>query len=355
MPKHNLVFRAGRDALATVRQDGFAPERIGTLVGASGGAKWLVLSQMDRVLVDSLLPRLSGPVHLIGTSIGAWRFACYAQRDPVAAIARFEDAYIDQSYSNKPDTDEITAKSREILRTLLGEDGVGEILNHPDLRTHIIAVRARNLAAFDLRPILATTLMVAASLNAIDRRLLAAFFERALFFDARDMPPFCDLNDFPMQQIPVGADNLEDAIVATGSIPLVLRGVRNIGRAQPGVYRDGGIIDYHVDIPHSDADRLALFPHFYPHMIPGWFDKRLSWRRPRPENISRTILVCPSDDFVAGLPNGKIPDRSDFRRYAPGARVRIWRQVVRECAALADELYDVIESGALEARLQPLG
>jgi len=324
------------------------------MVGASGSAKWLVLSQLDRVIVQNLLPRLSGPVHLVGTSIGAWRFACYAQQDPLAAIGRFEDAYIDQRYSEKPDLDEITANSRRILSILLGEDGVSEILHHPVLRTHIIAVRARGLARSDLRPVLMTALAMAAALNTIDRRLLATFFERALFFDARDLPPFFDLDGFPLQRIRVAADNLENAIVATGSIPMVLSGVRDIDGARPGVYRDGGIIDYHVDIPHSNADRLALFPHFYPRIVPGWFDKRLVRRKPRPDNVSRTVLVCPSEAFVAGLPNGKIPDRFDFQRYDPAERVRIWRQVVKECSALADEFHEVIDTGKLEARLQAL-
>ena len=354
MAGHKLVFKAGAEAYESVRREGFAPERVGTLVGASGGAKWLVLSQIDRVIVSSLLPRLSGPVHLVGTSIGAWRFACYGQEDPVAAIERFETAYIDQHYSDKPDIHEITAKSREILGAVLGDGGATEILNHPVLRTHIIAVRARNIAAFDTRLMLGTALIAAASLNAISRRLLAAFFERALFFDARDIPPFFGIDGFPLQRIRIGVDNLEDAIVATGSIPLVLSGVRNIERAMPGVYRDGGIIDYHVDIPHSDSGRLALYPHFYGHIVPGWFDKRLTWRRPRAENIGRTILVSPSDDFVAGLPGGRIPDRFDFQRYPPRERVRIWQQVVRECAALADEFNEVIEKGLLESRLEPL-
>ena len=354
MANPKLVFKAGPEALQSVQRHGFAPERIGTLVGASGGAKWLVLSQLDRAIFDSLLPRLSGPVHLIGTSIGAWRFACYAQQDPFAAVERFEDAYIEQSYSERPDIHEITAKSREILRVLLGDAGAREVLDHPVLRTHIVAVRARNLAAFDQRPVLGTALLAAASLNVIDRRLLAAFFERALFFDARDLPPFFDVGGFPLQRIRVGPDNVEDAIVATGSIPMVLSGVRNVPRALPGVYRDGGIIDYHVDVPHSEPDRLALFPHFYGHMVPGWFDKRLTWRKPRPEHVSRTILVCPSDEFVARLPKGKIPDRFDFQRYAPAERIRIWRQVVTECAALADEFHEVIDKGELEARLVPL-
>ena len=192
------------------------------------------------------------------------------------------------------------------------------------------------------------------NLDEIDRRLLAAFFERALFFDARDIPPFFDVDGFPLQRIRVGIDNLEDAIVATGSIPLVLSGVRDIEGARPGVYRDGGIIDYHVDIPHCDSGRLALYPHFYGHIVPGWFDKRLTWRKPQARNVSRTVLVSPSDEFVAGLPNAKIPDRFDFERYPPSERVRFWKQAVRECAALADEFHEVIENGLLEARLTPL-
>ena len=60
-------------------------------------------------------------MHLIGSSIGSWRFACYAQADPLSAIERFEQAYLEQSYSDAPDIHEITAKTREILDVVLGE------------------------------------------------------------------------------------------------------------------------------------------------------------------------------------------------------------------------------------------
>ena len=82
--------------MAEVRHNGFAVDQIGTIAGASGGAKWLVLSQLDRVIASRILPKLVGPVHLIGSSIGSWRHACYAQSDPLAAIDRFESAYLDQ-------------------------------------------------------------------------------------------------------------------------------------------------------------------------------------------------------------------------------------------------------------------
>ena len=90
-----LLFKAGPEAYRSIRDDGFAEERIGTLVGASGGAKWLVLSQLDRVILTRILPRIQHPVDTLGSSIGSWRFACYGQSDPVAAIERLEYAYIE--------------------------------------------------------------------------------------------------------------------------------------------------------------------------------------------------------------------------------------------------------------------
>ena len=354
MTVRNLVFKAGPGAFASIRRHGFAPERIGTLAGASGGAKWLVLSQLDRCILENLVPKLLGPVHLVGSSIGAWRFACYAQDDPIAAIDRFEEAYIGQSYSDSPDIHEITAMSREILRTVLQDGAAEQILSHPVFRTHVMTVRARHLAASENQFVLAAALMAAASLNAVSRQTLGWFFERALFFDARELPPFFDVTGFPMQKIRIRASNLEDVIVASGSIPLVLSGVRDIEGANPGTYRDGGVIDYHLDLPHSDADRLTLFPHFFDRIVPGWFDKNLSWRKPDANNVDRTILVSPSAEFVARLPGAKIPDRTDFKHYTPIERIRAWQDVVTECAALADEFNEVIETDQLAARLQPL-
>jgi len=350
----SLTFKAGAGALESVRQHGFDISSVGTIAGASGGAKWLVLSQLDRAILGSVVPQLSGPVHLIGSSIGSWRFACYAQENPVAAIERFEQAYLDQSYSEKPDIHEITARSREILSLILGENGVAEILANPLFRTHVMTVRSRHIMASETRAVLALGLMSAALLNAVSRSTLGWSFERALFYDVRDIPPFFDVTGFPLQRVELTAENLQDAIVATGSIPLVLSGVRDIAGARPGVYRDGGVIDYHLDIPHSADERLTLFPHFYGHIVPGWFDKRLKWRRPQPGNVDRTILISPSDEFVAQLPNGKIPDRGDFLNYEPAERVRIWKQCVAACEALADEFLEVMEKEQLAARLEPL-
>ena len=324
------------------------------MVGASGGAKWLVLSQLDRVILERVVPTIPGPLHLLGSSIGAWRFACYAQSDPVAAIARFERAYIEQRYSDKPDAQEISEVGRETLDLILGDSGVEEIIAHPKMRTHIMTVRSRHIVSSDRRPLLAIGLMTAMAANLVHRRLLGGFFSRALFFDSRDKPPFYDIGGFPIHHIPLSTTNLKDVVIASGSIPMVLEGVRNIDGAPRGTYRDGGVIDYHPDMPTAAEDCISLFPHFFDWLKPGWFDRHLAWRIVNVKHLDRTVLICPSPDFIARLPNSKVPDRTDVVKMTTEQRIRLWNNVMVACKELADELNDVLDRGQLAARLQPL-
>ncbi len=180
------------------------------------------------------------------------------------------------------------------------------------------------------------------------------FFSRALFFDARDLPPFYNASGFPMERIRLNEQNLLDAVTASGSIPMVMNGVRGIAGAPQGTYRDGGILDYHLDLPTSDPDRLTLFPHFFDWLKPGWFDRQLPWRKHNPVHTDRTILICPSPEFIGGLPNGKVPDRTDFVNFSTEERMRMWKTAVSQCRAMADELNDVLDKGQLAARLQPM-
>jgi hypothetical protein len=350
----SLSFRAGPGALASIKRHGFSPSQIGTMAGASGGAKWLVLSKLDRVVARDILPGLEAPVFLIGSSIGAWRFACYAQADPHAAIERFESAYFGQTYSEHPDRGEITERSREILGRVFGTEGVRQALSHPVLRTNVMTVRSRHVMASEHPAVLVPALSVAAAANLVHRRSLGAFFERVLFHDQRDRPPFFDAGGFPMRRVPLHERNLADAVLATGAIPVVLSGVRDIAGAPKGVYRDGGVIDYHLDLPHNADERLTLYLHFIDRIVPGWFDKKLGWRKPDPDHVRNTVLVSPSRDFVDRLPYRKIPDRRDFATFEPAERLSYWRTVVAMCDELADEFHQVIEKDQLAACLKPL-
>lgn len=348
-----LRFRAGRAALRDIRTHGFDPDRVQTLVGASGGAKWLVLSRLDRVLIERLVRARTTPLHLVGSSIGAWRFACYARRDALAAIETFEAAYIEQRYSPQPTSAEVSDQTRRILTALLGETGVGEILSHPALRTHVIVARCRGATASSARCVVLAGLGLAAAANALSRRCLSAFFVRTVFHDARERAPFQDPHGLATEHVALTPENLAECIVATGAIPLVLDPVCDIAGAPRGVYRDGGIVDYHFDAQLAEEGRIALYPHFYGHVAPGWFDKHWPSRRALPASLDRVLLVHPSAQFVASLPQGRLPDRSDFVRFDDAARIRAWREVVAACGRLGDELSEAL-AGSLAARVEPL-
>ena len=64
--------------------------------------------------------------------------------------------------------------------------------------------------------------------------------------------------------------------------------------------------------------------------------------------------MYPSAEFIRSLPNGKVPDRSDFATMSPELRRKVWRSAVAACEQLAEELNDVLDKGQLPARLERL-
>lgn len=350
--RSSLTLRAGPDALRLLRERGLQPADVDVVPGASGGAKWLVLAGLDRFLFGEFLqaPR-ERPLHLIGSSIGSWRMACLAQRDPVAALARGHHAYIhEQQYSRRPSTREVTEVLTRALDLLLGPSGVEEILAHPWARVHIITAEGRGLAASERRMLIAASLAIAAAGNLVSRRTLAFQMRRCIFHSAGDETPFRHLSDLPTTHVPLTRDNLRAALLASGSIPLVLEGVKIPGTPR-GVYWDGGVLDYHLDLDFGAGEGLVLYPHFYGHVVPGWFDRSLSWRRARGANFRRALLIAPSDDFVASLPNRKIPDRHDFYTMDHATRARAWARVMEESERLGDELRELLATGRLAERV----
>lgn len=349
-----LRVLAGPAALRSLREDGFDRDAFSVMAGASGGAKWLVLGGLDRALATHFIAGRREKLFLLGSSIGAWRSCCHAQADPTAAFERFEHAYLGQEYSARPTAAEISRVTRDILAKMLGEHGATEILSHPLLRLNLTAVRARHLAAVETRWIQQLALGLAGLGNLASPRTLRLFFERVLFHDPRDRPPFMDPTLLPAVAVALSAENLAPAVMATGAVPLVLEGVPAIPGAPAGLYRDGGVVDYHFNCAMAGECGLVLYPHFYPHLVPGWFDKPLRWRRASRRVLDRTVILCPSPAFVAALPGGRIPDRKDFFAFDNAERLRRWRTAIHESRRLGDEFAELVESGRLPARAEAL-
>tara|TARA_B110000196_G_scaffold224349_1_gene193304 strand:+ start:1908 stop:2939 length:1032 start_codon:yes stop_codon:yes gene_type:complete len=327
---------AGKNAAKIINEQGFRPELFTSFLGASGGPKWFTLFGLDKYIFGEFFKNRTQPLNLIGSSAGAFRSACFAQNDPVAAIERLAKSYSQTRYSsNKPTPAEITIKARALLEDVFGDNGVTEIINNPVFKAHFIVAKSNGFIASENKLIQLLGLSKSYMLNRVNRKLLGSQYERFIFGAPNSNLSITDSYNFKTQNIALNQTNLKDALLASGSIPLVMQGIKNIAGSPQGMYRDGGIIDYHFDVKINNPG-LILYPHFNSDPKAGWFDKNLK-RKVAPQNYDNVVMISPSKKFVAGLPYGKIPDRSDFTKLDADTRIKYWNTVFSETEKLAED------------------
>jgi hypothetical protein len=349
-----LTLKAGKRALQRIRHRGLNPADVGIVPGAAGGPKALGIQGLDLALFGEWLPRAPRERSLIGASIGSWRFASACLPDAAEGIRRLGELYTEQRFAKGVTMAQVSQSCQRMLDELLdGRDA--RILDNAHYRLNIVVVKSHGLLAADHRGSLGLGLSSVIADNLIGRPRLARHFERVILHDGRLPPPLHALTDFPSRYLTLDTGNLRHALLASGSIPMVMEGVRDIPGAGSGTFRDGGLLDYHLDLPYS-GDDIVLYPHFTDKVIPGWFDKALPWRRANPDHLQDVLLLAPSRSYLASLPYGKLPDRNDFKRFMGDdkARQRYWRQAMAQSQRLGDELLELIETGKLGEQLQPL-
>ncbi|MYN01918.1 patatin-like phospholipase family protein [Pseudoduganella sp. DS3] len=338
-----ISIRLGQRARQRIEREGLQAADIAIIPAAAGGPKGLILNGIDQWLFGEWLKQAPRQRRLVGASIGAWRMAAAAFHDPVAAHQRLAHHYAHQTYPAKVDAAYVSRVIRGLLDSVLDGRG-GEMLSNPDYRLSVITVRGigplaqtrgskwREMAGF----------LRAAAGNAVSRQRLAGAMERVVFHDPRDDAGWlrAGFDAFTSHFVGLSEQNLHAALLASGSIPLVLQAVSGIAGAPPGDYWDGGLVDYHLHLPYQRDEGLVLYPHFTDHIVPGWLDKSMPWRRARDSALDNVILVSPSPAFVARLPNRKLPDRTDFKHYGQdhGARIRDWLHAIGESERMADAL-----------------
>jgi hypothetical protein len=146
-------------------------------------------------------------------------------------------------------------------------------------------------------------------------------------------------DDYSTQQLALSEDNFLAAVQASCSIPFVLKAVSGIRGAPSGAYWDGGITDYHLHLDYRAVKGLTLYPHFQKNLVPGWLDKKLTRRHVATPFLDTTIVLSPHPQWVKTLPNGKLPDRTDFTHYGNdlAGRMRAWNGTTSAARQLADE------------------
>lgn len=345
-----LRIYAGPKARTLLNREGLQAQNVRLVPGAAGGPKGLILGPLDRFLFGEWLPLSTQPVHLVGASIGAWRMATACLDDSVQAFERLEHDYIHQHYETPPGQkhptpDQVSEEFGKNLRQFYG-GRVGEVLHHPRYRLHIITSRGRHMLHRERKLTTPLGYLGAFLTNSVHRKALGAWLERVVFStgvaELHVELPF-GVSDFRTRRVALTPANFDMALQASCSIPFLLRSVNQIPGAPPGAYWDGGLTDYHLHLDYRHLcsdDGLVLYPHFQKSIVPGWLDKGLKWRHGSTHFLDNAVVLAPDPAWIKTLPNGKLPDRTDFTRYGNdlAGRVKAWTGAVSQANQLADEL-----------------
>lgn len=238
------------------------------------------------------------------------------------------------------------------------EGKVSSILNHPRYRLHVVASRGRHILSREGKWRTVAGYLAAAVTNAASRRAMGAWLERVVFSspglggNAPSPLPFAT-SDYRTRQALLSPENFFPVLQASGSIPFVLEAVHDIPGAPSGAYWDGGITDYHLHLAYrslppvaseaSKSTRLVVYPHFQKEVVPGWLDKPWKRRHTASSGLDHMLLLAPNPEWIARLPNSKLPDRKDFQTLTHVERVRAWSTSVSMATQLAEEFAEWLE------------
>ena len=352
-----IRIKAGQKIYQIIKDGGFNFDSISTYFGPAVGPRWLIASGFDlSFLKEGLLGRKK-PLQLVGSSAGAFRFAAWIQPESISSYQKLIDAYINVEYTKQDTPATILEKLTGVVNAYLEDDALPFALANKKYRLVVITARARGLIAFQNIGIQKLGLATCFVLNYFSRNNMHKFVERVVFYNASKPPAFCLKSQFRGNYVFLNEVNFKYAILASGAIPLVIDGVRDIYGAPLGVYRDGGLIDYHLTHQYAAKENeIVLFFHHQERIIPGWLDKNIKRRVPEPHTLNNVLMVLPSQSFIENLPGGKVPDRTDFVTFIDDQETRIknWYRAVELSAPLGEDFLELVESGKIKDIVEKL-
>ena len=346
-----LTLRAGHLAKQHLVQHGLNAQDVDIIPGAAGGPKGIGIFGLDQAIFEHFLGQSPKRRTLIGSSIGAWRFASITAWGAKQGLSHLADLYTHLYFDKHMTMQDIGNICQQMLLDLV-QGREQQMLNHPDYHLTIISAKARHLFQSDRAlPLLASVAAIVGS-NALSRKNNRWFMQRVISQPAHEQQFWVE-DEFTTHYHTLNQENILSWLMASASIPGVMNAVKDIPNAN-GSYRDGGLIDYHIDLPFN-SQGIVLYPHFTDTITPGWFDKIIK-RRANPHHQARTLLLSPSAEYLSSLPLGRLPDRKDFslKGLDQATRIKYWQQTVSESQRLGDAFLELLEKQNWADTLQNL-
>ncbi|OTG78316.1 hypothetical protein B9T23_03715 [Acinetobacter terrae] len=348
-----LSVRAGYLARQLIKKEGLQASFVDTIPGAAGGPKGIGIQGLDQAIFGDFFAQAPKRRTLIGSSIGSWRFASILAWGAKEGTERLAELYTNLYFHKKMSRQDVGNICRGMLIDLI-QGKEQQLVNHPDYHLTVISIKAQHIFQSDKSfPLLASIAGIVGS-NALGRKHNRLFMQRVISQPSSGQQ-FKVEDDFVTHYQTLNSDNVTPWLMASASIPGVMAAIRDIPDAPKGSYRDGGLIDYHIDLPF-ESQGIVLYPHFSDRITPGWFDKMFKNRKANPENQARTLLLSPSAEYLQSLPLGRLPDRKDFtlKDLDQKQRIQMWNQCVAESQRLGDEFLEMVEKQNFPQFMQDL-
>ena len=336
-----LDIYVGDSARKEIEQNGFHQDMFDVFLGASGGPKWFTLLGLDKYIFGEFFKDRATELNLVGSSAGAFRSACFTQKDPVKAITELATRYSESDFDKTVTAQGLTDMAEDMMQHIFSDQGIEQVMSNPIYKAHFIVAKSKGLVKYENKFLQGIGLGTSIALNKLNRKHLNKQYERYVFAPGDSSLRVTDSHNIPTFYQSFTNANVKPALLASGSIPFVMAGIKDIPGAQKGMYRDGGIIDYHFELEFNQPG-LTLYPHFNKAPKAGWFDKSLA-RLPSAKSYDKVVMLVPSDEFIASLPYNKIPDRKDFETIPYQTRLKYWRTVFDESQRLAEKLEQIVQ------------
>jgi len=346
MSQSLVAIKAGEEAYSRINTEGLTSDMISGVASAAGGPKWFTVYGLVRYILADFLKDAQHPLHFIGASVGSWQMTSALTSDPGEALDRLCERYAGYVYDEDPGPNSIADACSDIISSML-DDETEFILNHPTRQLHVITSRGKGWLAHDNKVAKGLGFGYSFLLNAINRKNLDVTAVRTILSNSCTLPFDTTKDVLKTLHAKLSRDNLLPALLGSGSIPFISPGVKNISGVPAGTYWDGGLTDYHISLPYN-TDGLILHPHFFPHVYAGWFDKKLPWDRTAiAPNMSKAVLIHPTQAFVDSLPKQRISEMQDFYEFGEDqeGRSKYWRTIAERSKEMGAELHELITSG----------
>ncbi len=349
-----IVLKAGATAFKKIQKEGLSPDHVYGVVAAAGGPKWFTTYGLVRYLISDLLGDSHQDLHFLGASVGSWQMTAALAKEPGEALDKLRHAYATAVYASAtPSRADISEVCHDIIKAAI-EPEIDYILSHTTKSLEIITTRGKGWLSHDSDITKGIGFGLGFLTNAVGRKYLDKISERVVFHHGKELIYAVDQDILSTTQVKLDKTNLIPALRASGTIPYMMKPLKDLSGGPDGTYWDGGFTDYHISLPYRQG--IVLHPHFLPYVLQGWMDKKLPYQRvASPEIMDNVLLITPSQAYVDTLPRKQISDMKDFKHYGldQEARMQYWLEISERSLELGEEFRVLCESGKIAELVSP--